>query len=176
MVGIAQLVRWLKAMLFLLWFVHGLFTQLCSVLPFVAVSVQIRQGCYRQSCQILVRLKSSHLQWLHQHSQKIELKVLKMAIVSCTNSVHLWIFEKIRSGLVQESLIRLKSVTPYWLLGFGSAVYYRLPRQSEKLDLWMNEDARTEAGKKLFNLSLLMAVGTWGCMFCTAAWQCFRSI
>lgn len=55
-----------------------------------------------------------------------------MAIVSLTNSVHLWIFERILSGSAKESLIRLKSVTPYWLTGSGSAVYFAVPSQSEK--------------------------------------------
>lgn len=74
-----------------------------------------------------------------------------MAIVSFTNSVRLWIFERILSGLAQESLIRLKSVTPYWPTGSGRAVYCVLPRTCEKLELWLNKGAWREVGKLAFH-------------------------
>lgn len=85
-----------------------------------------------------------------------------MVIVSFTNSVRLWIFERILSGLAQESLIRLKSVTPYWLTGSGGAVYCSLPRQSEKLELWLNKCAGMEAGKLAFHSASLSGYTNMG--------------
>lgn len=71
-------------------------------------------------------------------------------------------FERILSGLAQESLIRLKSVTPYWLAGSGRAVYFALPRQSEKLELRLNKGAGMSRENELFIQPLYVALETGG--------------